>query len=166
MRWPIIRPSFEVMQRTEQRAIAADILRSRGTLDKPQPPRSLQSTSSSRSVLLTWYPPAINQRRGIAGWRVYKGSEDNCVMTIKDPFITQATVPASSGQTESPVYTFFVSSVNVAGVESTRIPIQGSALAEDPSASTTAPETVVAPTEQQQTSTESTRNIPYWKLGN
>ena len=157
MRWPIDKPSHDFRERQRQQMLAADLLKTRGSGKRPAAPRSVQVTAGRSSVLVTWYPPDLSQRKDIYGWRVYKGNETTCVASIDDPIVTQCTVPSSAGSSTSPNYTFFVSSVNAAGDESARIPCIGAATAENPSATVTPPTSAVAPPEQAAAATTSTR---------
>lgn len=122
--------------------------RSNGTDNKPQQPRNLQVQSGSRGALVTWdMPPAFAD---IAGFRIYKDSENSLLDTIYDSNVRQYKIPLSSGAAP-PVTNVFISAFNVRGKESGPVQAQVSATAEasapsDPSPPSGSAADPIAPT--------------------
>lgn len=92
-----------------------------GARRRPDPPRSLVIQPGSLEVLLTWNAPQIFN--DIAGWRVYKDTENNLFSAITDPNTRQCTVKVPA-DTNTGLY---VSSVNALGRESIKVQIIGKA---------------------------------------
>lgn len=116
------------IQRQTAKQQMADLLKSRGTGNKPQPPRDLYVQSGSRGILLNWRAPA-NATLDTAGFRIYKDNENSLFAEIRDPGTTQHYIEATSGTTP-PLTNLFVSTVNQLGAESPKVQIQGTATAE------------------------------------
>lgn len=115
-------------QRQTARAQAADVTRTRGTAQVPQPPRDIICQNGPRGLLATWnLPTGFNS--DIQRWRVYKDSEDTLYADINDRGTRQCFIEATSGSTP-PVVNIFVSSVNNLGVESRKVQAQGQAATE------------------------------------
>ena len=121
-----IRMTTEEKQTTK--AQAADLVRTRGTSRVPSMPRDLFAQAGPRGILLNWLPPS-GFSSDIAGWRIYKDDETKLFAEIRDSAVTQHFIESTAGTTP-PVVNLFVSSFNRAGVESPKVQIQGSALAE------------------------------------
>jgi hypothetical protein len=115
-------------QRQVARTQAADITRTRGTAQAPQPPREIIVQSAPRGVLLSWSLPS-GFNTDIQSWRIYKDDEATLYAEIKDRGTRQHFIETTAGTTP-PVVNLFVSSLNQLGVESQRVQAQGSALAE------------------------------------
>lgn len=104
------------------------MLRTRGTGNKPLPPRDLYVQPGPRGILLNWRIPAKSPI-DIAGYRVYKDNENSLFAEIKDPTTVQAFVESTAGASP-PTTNLFVSTINQLGVESAKVQIQGVATAE------------------------------------
>lgn len=98
-----------------------------GTQDIPPAPRTLQAQSGSRKVLVTWDLPA--KKDDISGWKIYTGTENGLLDTVRDGSVRQYAVPASSGATPS-TQNIFISSFNIAGIQSKKVQVQGTASVE------------------------------------
>lgn len=83
----------------------------------PQPPRGLRATSGSMEATVVWNAPA--DQRGVAGYRVYQGTELNLVSGTLDRSVRQFKVKLSASVTD----VCFVSSVSALGRESVRLPV-------------------------------------------
>lgn len=121
-----IRMSSE--QRQVAKAQAADMVRSRGTGQKPSPPRDVFLQSGPRGLLVNWRLPA-GLNSDVAGFRIYKDNENALFAEIRDPNTTQHFIEATAGTTP-PTTNIFVSSINKLNVESATIQAQGAALTE------------------------------------
>jgi len=121
-----IRMTTEEKQTTK--AQAADLVRTRGTSQAPQRPRDLFAQAGPRGILLNWLPPS-GFSSDIAGWRIYKDDETKLFAEIRDAQVTQHFIESTAGTTP-PVVNLFVSSFNRAGIESPKVQIQGTSLAE------------------------------------
>ena len=97
----------------------ADMTRLRGTSKRPQPPRDVICQTAPQGLLVTWHYPVVNG--DIQRWRVYKNNEITLHAEITDRGTRQCFVPA----TDSVPINVFVSSLNAAGVESTKVYRQG-----------------------------------------
>lgn len=115
-------------QRYALRTQAADLVRTRGTSRKPAPPREIILQSGPRGVLLSWSLPA-GMFTDISGWRVYKDNESTLYAELKDRGARQHFIEATSGATP-PTGNFFISSVNLFGVESQKVQVQGKSTVE------------------------------------
>jgi hypothetical protein len=115
-------------QRQVARAQAADITRTRGTAQAPQPPREIIVQPGPRGIFLSWSLPS-GFNADIQGWRIYKDDEATLYAEIKDRGTRQHFIETTAGTTP-PVVNVFVSSLNQLGMESAKIQAQGSALAE------------------------------------
>lgn len=115
-------------QRYIQRGIARDATLTRGTTQKPQPPREIIPQAGPRGILLVWsLPSGFNS--DIQRWRVYKGDENTLYADINDRGTRQCFVESTSGSTP-PVTNLFVSSMNALGIESQKVQVQGQASVE------------------------------------
>lgn len=110
-------------QRQITRAQASDVVRTRGTNQRPQPPRDIILQSSSRGILASWSLPS-GFNADIQGWRVYKGDENMLYKEIQDRGTRQCVIESTAGSTP-PVTNVFVSSLNAFGIESAKIQAQG-----------------------------------------
>jgi hypothetical protein len=110
------------------RAQARDVTLTRGTSQKPQPPREIITQSGPRGVLLSWSLPA-GFNTDIQRWRIYKDDENTLYAEIMDRGTRQHFIEATAGASP-PITNFFVSSLNNLGVESQKIQVQASASAE------------------------------------
>lgn len=128
----VIQRGYGIRMTTEQRQVARanarDITLTRGTAQKPQPPREIITQSGPRGVLLSWSLPA-GLNTDIQRWRIYKDNESTLYAEIMDRGTRQHFIEATSGTTP-PVTNFFVSSLNSLGVESQRVQAQASASVE------------------------------------
>jgi hypothetical protein len=114
-------------ERYVARSQAADLTRIRGTTRIPQPPRDIIVQAAPRGILLTWnYPTDYSD---IQRWRVYKDSETALFAEIKDRGTRQCFVPTTAGASP-PTVNLFVSSMSIAGIESSVVQVQGKAIAE------------------------------------
>lgn len=124
--------NYGVRMTTEQRQVAKaqalDMLRTRGTGNRPLPPRDLFLQPGPRGVLLNWRAPAKGTI-DIAGYRIYKDDENGLFAEIRDPGTLQHYIETTAGSTP-PVTNLFVSTVNKLGVESPKVNIQGTAITE------------------------------------
>jgi hypothetical protein len=120
--------NMTLAERQIARAQAADATRTRGTSNKPQPPRDIQCQSGPRGLLVTWSLPA-----GFSGdiqrWRVYKNDESTLYQEVNDRGTRQCFVECTAGDAP-PVVNVFVSSVNALGIESQKVQAQGQAAIE------------------------------------
>ena len=119
---------MNLMQRQVMRLQAADMVRTRGTSRPPQPPREIFAQAAPRGVLLSWSLP-IGDSSDIRGWRVYKGDENTLYSAINDRGSRQFMVENTAGATP-PTANLFISSINALGIESPKVQVQGSAIAE------------------------------------
>jgi|SRR5580704_1141845 hypothetical protein len=118
----------DAQQKTVAKATARDLTLTRGTAQVPQPPRELIAQSGPRGILVTWsLPSGLNT--DIQRWRVYKGDENTLYADINDRGTRQCFVEATAGATP-PVTNIFISSMNMLGVESPKVQVQGAAIAE------------------------------------
>lgn len=128
----VITRGYGVRMTTEERQVAraqaADMTRTRGTAQKPQPPQNLVTQSGPRGFLVSWgLPSGFNL--DIQRWRVYKDNENTLYAEINDRGTRQCFVETTAGATP-PTVNIFVSSVNALGVESQQVQAQGKAVAE------------------------------------
>ena len=143
------------------RELRQEVLRTRGTAQRPQPPRDVRTVASSRAVLLLWALPVPSA--DITGWRVYKGTELNLYREISDRGTRQCSVEG----TQNAVMNLFVSSVNALGSpdgESSKVQAQGTPTAEAgaPGVASTPPDTVAT----SGADTSSTAGyVPRWESG-
>lgn len=107
-------------------AQAASWARTNGGNRRPQPPRNPQAQGGSRKVLVTWDMPFVSD--DIIGWRIYKDNENSMLDSIYDPNVRQYTVQATAGATP-PTINVFISSLSKRS-ESSKVQVQGAALAE------------------------------------
>lgn len=115
-------------ERQVARAQAADMNRTRGTSQKPQPPRDLIAQQAPRGIFITWsLPNGFNA--DIQRWRVYKDTETSLYAESNDRGTRQCLIETTAGATP-PTVNIFVSSVNSLGVESQKVQIQGTAATE------------------------------------
>lgn len=115
-------------QRQLAKSQAKDIILTRGTAQKPQPPRDIVVQSGPRGVLVTWdLPSGFNT--DIQRWRVYKGDENTLYAEIMDRGTRQHFIEATAGSVP-PATNIFVSSLNNLGVESQKVQAQGQASVE------------------------------------
>jgi len=128
----VILRGYGIRMTTEERQIARaqarDTTLTRGTAQKPQPPRDIIAQSGPRGVLLTWNLPA-GFNTDIQRWRVYKDDENTLFADINDRGTRQHFIETSSGSTP-PVTNYFVSSLNSLGIESQKVQVQGIASVE------------------------------------
>lgn len=115
-------------QRQVAQAQMVDTLRTRGTGNKPLPPRDLYVQAGSRGILLNWRIPA-KANIDIAGYRIYKDNENSLFAEVRDPNTTQHYIEATAGSSP-PATNLFVSAINQLGQESNKVQIQGTASAE------------------------------------
>ena len=73
---------------------------------RPQPPRNIQAQTGTMEVLLTWNAPA--DMRGVDGFRVDEGNENNLVFEKPDPNVRQAQIKMEANTSKM----FFVSCVS------------------------------------------------------
>src|SRR6266550_5606729 len=128
----LILRGYGIRMTTEQkqiaRAQARDVTLTRGTAQKPQPPRDIIVQSGPRGLLVTWNLPA-GLNSDIQRWRVYKDDENTLYAEINDRGTRQHFIESTSGATP-PTINLFVSSVNALGIESPKVQVQGAATAE------------------------------------
>lgn len=115
-------------QRYAARAQARDMTIARGTSKPPQPPHDLVAQSGPRGIFVTWGVPS-GQNEDIVKWRVYRGYENTLYHELNDRGCRQIFVEATAGASP-PATNIFVSSVNVLGIESTKILVVGKATTE------------------------------------
>lgn len=123
---------YGIRMNSEQRQLAKsqakDIVLTRGTAQRPQPPRDIIVQSGPRGMLVTWnLPTGFNT--DIQRWRVYKGDENTLYAEVFDRGTREHFIEATAGATP-PVTNIFVSSVNNFGIESQKVQVQGSAAVE------------------------------------
>jgi hypothetical protein len=128
----LILRGYGIRMTTEERQIARaqarDMTLTRGTAQKPQPPRELIVQQAPRGLFLTWsLPPGFNA--DIQRWRVYKDDENTLYAEINDRGTRQCFVEATAGASP-PVVNLFVSSLNSLGIESQKVQVQGQAATE------------------------------------
>lgn len=128
----VITRGYGIRMNTEQRQIArsqaADDTRTRGTAQKPQPPRNIVCQNGPRGIFVTWNLPT-GFSTDIQRWRVYKDDENTLFQEINDRGTRQCFIETTAGVTP-PVVNVFVSSVNALGVESQLVQVQGTAAVE------------------------------------
>src|SRR5215470_1948868 len=100
---------MNTIQRQTAQSQMTDMLRTRGTGNKPLPPRDLLVQPGPRGILLNWRIPA-KAHIDIAGYRIYKDDENKLFAEVKDPNTTQHYIEATSGTTP-PVTNLFVSAI-------------------------------------------------------
>lgn len=115
-------------QRQVARSQASDMVIARGTGKAPVAPRDVFVQSGPRGILVNWRPGA-GFVSDIAGWRIYKDTEDSHFADILDPNTTQHFIEATAGSTP-PVTNIFVSAINSLNVESPKVQVQSSAIVE------------------------------------
>jgi hypothetical protein len=115
-------------ERQIARAQARDATLTRGTAQKPQPPRDIIVQNGPRGLLVTWNLPA-GFNTDIQRWRVYKDNESSLYAEIFDRGTRQHFIEATAGATP-PVVNVFVSSLNSLGIESRKVQAQGQAAVE------------------------------------
>lgn len=128
----VIQRGYGIRMTTEQRQIARaqarDVTVTRGTAQKPQPPRDIILQAGPRGVLVTWnLPSGLNS--DIQRWRVYKDDENTLYAEVNDRGTRQHFIETTAGSTP-PVVNVFVSSLNNLGVESQKVQAQGQAAVE------------------------------------
>lgn len=106
---------------------AKTFFRVNGSQRMPGLVRSVQAQSGSRKLVVTWDLP--DDRADIKGYKVYTGTERSLLDTIKDGNVRQYQIPASSGSTPTTT-NVFISAFNLAGIESKKVQVQGTATAE------------------------------------
>jgi hypothetical protein len=128
----VIMRGYGIRMTTEQRQVARaqarDTTLTRGTAQKPNPPRDLFVQAGPRGLFITWSLPA-GFSSDIQRWRVYKDDENTLYAEINDRGTRQCFVEATSGATP-PVVNLFVSSLNSLGMESQKVQIQGQSATE------------------------------------
>lgn len=128
----VILRGYGIRMTSEERQIARaqsrDLTLTRGTAQKPQPPRDIILQSGPRGVLVTWNLPA-GFNSDIQRWRVYKGDENTLYAEVNDRGTRQHFIESSAGSTP-PVVNVFVSSLNSLGVESRKVQAQGQSATE------------------------------------
>ena len=85
-----------------------------GYTGRPAPPRGLRSDEGSLETIIYWNAPA--DQRGIAGWRLYRGTETNKIWETKDPTRRQVVVKMDADSTDI----FYLSSFSKLGRESAK----------------------------------------------
>jgi len=115
-------------QRQVARSQARDMVIARGTGQKPLAPRDVFVQSGPRGILVNWRFGA-GFSADIAGWRLYKDTEDSHFADILDPNTQQHFIEATSGSTP-PVTNIFVSAINQLGIESPKVQAQSTAITE------------------------------------
>ena len=115
-------------ERQVAKAQARDTTLTRGTAQKPQPPRDIILQQGPRGILATWNLPA-GFNTDIQRWRVYKGDENTLYADINDRGTRQCFIESTAGATP-PTTNIFVSSVNNLGIESQKIQVQGTSATE------------------------------------
>lgn len=123
---------YGIRMNSEQRQLAKsqakDIVLTRGTSQKPQPPRDIITQAGPRGILVTWnLPEGFNT--DIQRWRIYKGDENTLYAELMDRGTRQHFIESTSGATP-PVTNIFVSSVNNFGIESAKVQVRGQASTE------------------------------------
>lgn len=121
-----IRMTTEERQTARQQA--QDMTIARGTGRTPQPVRDVVVQSAPRGVLLNWRMPS-GYSGDVAGFRVFKDTETNLFVEIRDPNTRQHMVDSSAGSIP-PVTNFFVAPINKLGVQGPTVMVQSSALVE------------------------------------
>lgn len=119
---------MSTQERQNARAHAADVTRTRGTAQVPQPPRDIICQNGPRGMLVTWNLPA-GFNADIQRWRVYKDDESTLYADINDRGTRQCFIEATAGSAP-PVVNAFVSSMNNLGQESRKVQAQGQAATE------------------------------------
>lgn len=123
---------YGIRMNTEQKQLAKsqarDIVLTRGTAQRPQPPRDIICQNGPRGILVTWnLPSGFNS--DIQRWRIYKGDENSLYAEVFDRGTRQHFIESTAGSTP-PVTNIFVSSLNNFGVESQKVQVQGVAAVE------------------------------------
>lgn len=128
----VILRGYGIRMTTEQkqiaRAQARDMILTRGTAQRPQPPRDIILQSGPRGLLVTWNLPA-GLNTDIQRWRVYKDNENTLYAEVNDRGTRQHFIEVTAGSTP-PVVNVFVSSLNALGIESQKVQAQGQAATE------------------------------------
>lgn len=115
-------------QRQVARSQARDMVIARGTGRAPVSPRDVFVQSGPRGILVNWRA-GEGFTADIAGWRLYKDTEDSHFADILDPNTQQHFIESTAGSTP-PVTNIFVSSINQLGVESPKVQAQSTATVE------------------------------------
>lgn len=87
----------------------------------PYPPRGLQAYSGTLEVTLTWMPP--QKAQDVAGYAIFKDSENNRIMDIDNAHILRATIKVPSDTAAA----FYVACKNESGTLSRREQVIGRA---------------------------------------
>jgi hypothetical protein len=119
---------MSTLQKQAMKAQTADLTRTRGTGQPPQPPRDIICQPGPRGMLVTWNLPS-GFSDDIQRWRVYKDDENTLYHEVTDRGTRQMFVETTAG-TNPVVTNVFVSSLNALGIESKKTQGQGQAAAE------------------------------------
>lgn len=114
----------------------SDQIRIRGTVSIPDAPRDVQVQAADGGVLVSWKLP--EKHGSICGWRVYKDTESNLAVQVRDKGTRQAFIPLSSGVSPA-TSNIMVSALTNMGRESSKVVKAATPLAQ---ASTTTVPTV------------------------
>src|SRR5713226_3539559 len=96
----VILRGYGIRMTTEQRQVARaqarDMTLTRGTAQKPQPPREIITQSGPRGVLLSWSLPS-GYNTDIQRWRIYKDDENTLYAEIYDRGARQHFIETTAG---------------------------------------------------------------------
>jgi hypothetical protein len=98
----------------QQRRDISDRILTRGTGRRPDPPRDVFFQSGSRGGLITWKLPVVNW--DVAGYRIYKDTENNLYEEIKDRGRRQEYIELSAAASSPLVITAIARASNVVTV--------------------------------------------------
>jgi hypothetical protein len=107
--WPRTPRSMQEQQRS------SDLVKLRGTGKAPAPAKELITTAGELKVKLSWTLPS--EMGDIVGWRVYRDTESNRVLEVRDPNATSADIVVNDIEEHN----FFVCAVNGLGRESKKL---------------------------------------------
>jgi hypothetical protein len=130
-----LRINSTVRLRLRNRIAARTQVTSHGTPRIPDAPRGVILQPGARKILLNWSLPVIN--KNITGWRIYKDTESNLAMEIKDKGTRQMFMDVTTADAP-PVHNFFVCAVNGL-IEGPKVQVQGSAKPETAPTDPTSP---------------------------
>lgn len=108
----------------QQRKSISDLIITRGTQRRPEPPRDVTAQAGPRGALVTWKLAKNNS--DTKGYRVYKDTETNLYEEIQDRGRRQEFVELSAGASP-PITNVFVSCINASGQESQKVQVKAQA---------------------------------------
>lgn len=113
--------------RIAKRVSAQTQVHAHGSPRRPDAPRDVTAQSGPGGALIKWLLPASNADN-VTGWRIYKDTEDNIAIDLKDRGAREYFLPLTSGATP-PITSVFLSTVN-GFTESQKVQVKAQALAD------------------------------------